>query len=289
MSSNHEIGGIEHGQVLPWQSCARMFHVGGWLGVPFLCHALLVAWSEEEYPVLTGAYVQRTVQQDNVVVEEWSQQECIQDFIHISLPSQFEETTLDVDKAFGQSIWLGVVWWWQNVTDSVNLSELPELMWGKLCPVVADECVWNTMLGATFTKCCHCLPGRHAGHWNNIRMLWVGIHDVEEVPSQMWTSEVYVNVLPRFCCWRPWVQCCLERLLCCCCCCCARPAQTNHFFNVVVHARPVHVFAREWHHSLDPQMSLVKEFENFDPQCGQNKHTFPKQNTSSIVRDSRCQ
>jgi len=64
----------------------------------------LVAWSEEEYPVLTGAYVQRTVQQDNVVVEEWSQQECIQDFIHISLPSQFEETTLDVDKAFGQSI-----------------------------------------------------------------------------------------------------------------------------------------------------------------------------------------
>jgi hypothetical protein len=64
----------------------------------------LVVWSEDEYPGLSRAYVQRTIQQDNAVVEEWSQQESIQNFIHISLPSQYVETTLGVDKVFGQSI-----------------------------------------------------------------------------------------------------------------------------------------------------------------------------------------
>jgi len=176
-----------------------------------------------------------------------SQQEYMQDFIHISLPSQFEEAALEgVDKAFGPSICLGVVRWWQNVIDVVSLTELPELVWGKVRPVVTDNCLWNIMLGTQFTKYCHCLPGRRAGHWNNNGLLWVGVHDEEEVPSQMWTSKVYMNALPRFCCWRPRVQCCLERLLCCCY---ARPAYTNHFFNFMVHARLVRVFACEWLHS----------------------------------------
>ena len=32
-------------------------------------------------------------------------------------------------------------------------------------------------------------------------------------------------------------------------------------------------------------MSLVKKFENFGPQRGQNNHTFPKQNTSLLDRE----
>jgi len=38
-----------------------------------------------------------------------------------------------------------------------------------------------------------CLSGRRAGHWNNVGVLWVGVHDEENVPSQMRTSKVYVN------------------------------------------------------------------------------------------------
>ena len=32
--------------------------------------------------------------------------------------------------------------------DSVTLTELPEIVRGKLRPVVADDRLWNTMLGA---------------------------------------------------------------------------------------------------------------------------------------------
>jgi len=79
---------------------------------------VFVAWLGVGDPVLSGAYVRRAVQPDNVVVEEWrwvssvGHQECIQDSIHISLPSQFEEAALEgVDKAFGPTILLGVVRW----------------------------------------------------------------------------------------------------------------------------------------------------------------------------------
>ena len=75
------------------------------------------------------------------------------------------------------------------------------------------------------------------------------------------------------------MQCCFEGLLCCCC---TRSAYTNHFFNVVIHAWRVRVIARERFHSLDPRMSLVKEFENFGPQRGWNDHTFPEQDTSLL-------
>jgi hypothetical protein len=32
-------------------------------------------------------------------------------------------------------------------------------------------------------------------------------------------------------------------------------------------------------------MSLVKEFENFGPQCGWDNHTFPEQDTSFLDRE----
>jgi hypothetical protein len=32
-------------------------------------------------------------------------------------------------------------------------------------------------------------------------------------------------------------------------------------------------------------MSVVKEFENFGPQCGWDNHTFPEQDTSLLDRE----
>jgi hypothetical protein len=80
--------------------------------------------------------------------------------------------------------------------DRLCLNELPELARGELLPLVCDNCLCYTMLGEQFTTYCHSLPGRRARHWNNIGILG-GVHS-KEVPSQMWISEGYVNVPPRF-------------------------------------------------------------------------------------------